>query len=57
MAIRYIEIVSQAYAVSRGSDQKNVYNIYHFRSAIDAVTTSKANIETAFQAEIGRAHV
>lgn len=52
MAIRYVEIVSQAFAVARGSDQKNIFNIWHWRTAADAVSVNKSNIQAAFQTAI-----
>lgn len=52
MAHDYVEIVSQAYAVARGSNVKNIFNVWHYRRVSGGATPVKANIEARFQSNV-----
>jgi hypothetical protein len=46
--IRFVEIVSQNYAVARGGGVKNFFNVYHFRRLTTVNVLNKTNIESQF---------
>lgn len=52
MAQDYVEIVSQAFAVARGGQQKPIFNVWHFRRSLAVTTPSKSLIEISFQSVI-----
>lgn len=52
MAQDFIEIVSQAFAVARGGQQKPIFNVWHFRRSVAITTPSKSLIEISFQSVV-----
>jgi len=51
--LNYVEIVKQGYAVARGGQVKNFFNVFHFRRTNTVNILSKVHIEDAFQTAIG----
>lgn len=52
MAQDYVEIVSQAFAVARGSNVKNIFNVWHYQRMVVGGIADKSVIEAAFQTSV-----